>query len=473
MKRGMQLSACCLAAVVLLVGRAAGKFARAPEVPVDRLLKNVGAYVKENPKDAQGYYLLGRINALAFDRKTRKLRAWDKRGPGGGKLPSLDRWQNPPGRGQAALTEADLKKHLIESIVNYRKAIELKADHGLYHLGIAWVLESGSPFATKVGPPPGAKAPAVPLTPQGRKVIEKLVAGLGRKDPKVRGAVQEALRAVMPAVAGILAEHAQDKDAQVRSGVADLLGGYWREKAIEHYTRAYELAIPADRKIRRRPLHGLSSLVSYEAGRSWIRLAKRRGLKKGEKKALAKVEEDLDILKSKRRGAITPIIFCLKAHRGLPDLLAGGKTVGFDLDGTGGVQRWHWVKPTTGILVWDPTGRGRITSGRQLFGSVTWWMFWPDGYRALEALDDNRDGWLAGAELKHLAAWFDRNCDGVCDRGEVVGLRALGVAALAVRAAGRTGAAPFNPAGLRLRTGRVLPTYDWIAEPAAGTADSR
>ncbi|MBT3202234.1 MAG: hypothetical protein HN350_20220, partial [Phycisphaerales bacterium] len=52
-----------------------------------------------------------------------------------------------------------------------------------------------------------------------------------------------------------------------------------------------------------------------------------------------------------------------------------GTAVRFDLDGDGRAQSWPWVKPTTGILVWDPSGQGRITSGQQLFGSVTIWMF--------------------------------------------------------------------------------------------------
>ena len=79
-----------------------------------------------------------------------------------------------------------------------------------------------------------------------------------------------------------------------------------------------------------------------------------------------------------------------------------------DLAGSGQAQPYTWVQPDTGILVWDPWSEGRIRSGRQLFGSVTFHMFWSDGYRALDALDDNRDGELRGNELKGLAAWFDR-----------------------------------------------------------------
>jgi hypothetical protein len=37
-----------------------------------------------------------------------------------------------------------------------------------------------------------------------------------------------------------------------------------------------------------------------------------------------------------------------------------------------------------------------ITSALQLFGNVTFWMFWRDGYAAMSALDDNGDGVLSG-----------------------------------------------------------------------------
>ena len=48
-----------------------------------------------------------------------------------------------------------------------------------------------------------------------------------------------------------------------------------------------------------------------------------------------------------------------------------------------------------------------------MFGSVTWWLFFSDGYRALDTLDDNRDGRLTGSELSGIAVWFDRNTEEV------------------------------------------------------------
>lgn len=107
-----------------------------------------------------------------------------------------------------------------------------------------------------------------------------------------------------------------------------------------------------------------------------------------------------------------PIVLSLRAGAVL-DLLAPAAQVRFDLDGT-----------------------GRVTSGRQLFGNVIWWMFWESGYQALAALDDDHDGWLQGRELAGLVLWFDRNQNGISDPGEVIPIEQAGVEALAARADG-------------------------------------
>jgi hypothetical protein len=168
-------------------------------------------------------------------------------------------------------------------------------------------------------------------------------------------------------------------------------------------------------------------------------------------------------------GPVTPIVFSFREHRRLADLIDTGASVAFDLDGTGRPRNWSWVRPDTALLVWDPSGAGRITSGRQLFGSVTWWLLPGDGYRAMDLLDDDRDGELTGQELRGLAAWFDRNTNGRSEPGEVTPLDKLGVAGLKTTAMSRDGDSPMHRRGLRLSDGRTLPTYDWLARPARPT----
>lgn len=176
------------------------------------------------------------------------------------------------------------------------------------------------------------------------------------------------------------------------------------------------------------------------------------------------VEKGLAIVKAIPGGAMTPIIFPLDAPRPLHALLSD-RAATFDLDGDLHSERWSWVRPDTAILVWDPAATGTITSGRQLFGSVSWWMFWTDGYHALDALDDDRDGELRGAELAGLAVWRDATGNGVSEPGEVVPLATVGITGLATRATTTAEGCPAHPQGVRLRDGRLLPSYDWIAEP--------
>jgi hypothetical protein len=133
------------------------------------------------------------------------------------------------------------------------------------------------------------------------------------------------------------------------------------------------------------------------------------------------------------------------------------------------------VRPDTAILVWDPRRTGRVESGLQLFGSVTWWMAWQHGYQPLAALDDNQDCWLSGKELDGLAVWRDRNGNGVSDRGEVIPLSSMGVNALAATGTANPNGLYFNPRGIRLDNGTFLPTYDWTpveVKTLAGVAQS-
>jgi hypothetical protein len=171
--------------------------------------------------------------------------------------------------------------------------------------------------------------------------------------------------------------------------------------------------------------------------------------------------------------AITPLIFSMEAARPLEDLLDPSRRVRFDLAGDGRPAVWPWLRPGTALLVWDPAGTGRITSGRQLFGSVTWWVFWGHGYEPLALLDDDGDGWVAGRELAGLAVWRDRDGDGRSDPGEVIPAAQAGIARLAARPDGHYGRILWNPRGLATTDGRLLPTYDWTPTPLERYGDGQ
>jgi hypothetical protein len=232
----------------------------------------------------------------------------------------------------------------------------------------------------------------------------------------------------------------------------------WRKQALKAYRQAFRLSVHQELQAKFLNI-GEPASIAVEAGQGILRLAK--FLLWWEQK---QITHAIEALKKKPRP-ITPILFPIGEPLPL-DALISQRTVRFDLDGDGIVERWRWVTPKAGILVWDADGTGRITSGRQLFGSVTWWMFWRDGYEALRALDDDGDGWLRGKELAGIAVWRDRNGNGVSEKGEVKPVSGYGIVAIAVRAMGRMDGVLFNPKGIQLRDGSFLPTYDWVAEPA-------
>jgi hypothetical protein len=235
----------------------------------------------------------------------------------------------------------------------------------------------------------------------------------------------------------------------------------------ETYLLAYDFSIQEDLELEYLPIPGLRSIISYEAGSAFIRLwSAEDSIPTEIQEKITGIKKNLEILETLGLGAITPIIFSLQKNSSLSELLASGRVVPFDMDGDGVVERRPWVRPTTGFLVWDSDGDGRITSGRELFGSVTWWLFFPNGYRAMDVLDDDRDGFLTDGEFEGISAWFDRNSDGRSDVGEIVSIESLGITAIATRPNGFNGKSPMHTSGLQLKNGRTLPTYDWIAPSA-------
>ena len=163
---------------------------------------------------------------------------------------------------------------------------------------------------------------------------------------------------------------------------------------------------------------------------------------------------------------ITPIVIPLTDSMQLNHIIDNDQTVSFDLDGTG-VHEWNWINREAGWLVHDYDGDGMVDSGRDLFGNITFWLFWRNGYDALRALDDNGDGELRGSELIGLAGWQDVNSNGISDNGEVMKLGKLGIDFLSCSYTDTTFNRRriwFSPEGVGFTDGTIRPTYDIILE---------
>jgi hypothetical protein len=168
---------------------------------------------------------------------------------------------------------------------------------------------------------------------------------------------------------------------------------------------------------------------------------------------------------------ITPIAIPLRDGLCARDIEDRRAAVAFDADGSASNRKWTWVTRDAGWLVYDPKGKGRITSGLQMFGGVTFWLFWETGYDPLASLDDNGDGVLTGEELRGLAVWHNANGNGVCDHGEVKPLSAYGIVAVSCRFE-RDRSHPdriaFAPRGVTFRDGTTRPTFDIVLRPRHG-----
>ncbi len=223
--------------------------------------------------------------------------------------------------------------------------------------------------------------------------------------------------------------------------------------ALETYRQVIRLRADEERKME---VYGLSpdDQLAREAALGIVRILK-SGLEAKRMQALA---DEL----AKKPTPITPIVIPLNGERTLAELLDPTRRVGFNLAGDGVKRSWPWVRPATGILVWDPRDTGQITSGRQLFGSATWWMFFPDGYAALATLDTNHDGWLTGQECAGVRVWQDQNGNGRSDPGEVRHLAHYGIAALRAKASQQGPQGPWAEVGVRRADGTTTASYDWV-----------
>lgn len=369
--------------------------------PVERLIPNTIRYVKAHPKDVEGYYTLGRIYSLAFaqgPKSAEAYRARDKKHL----LPIFHPGQailNQRYPKTRPITKQDIT-YLRESVRNYSTATQMAPKNALYWLGLGWMLEEGAPCADKAGRP------------------------WDNKTQKAKSTTDE-----------------------------------WRNLSLVAYRKVFSLQAASDSK---REFRGpaADSTLSVEAGEGIERLLKaKKQITNAEKQELQTVQAHLAKMQRKGR-VVTPIILPLGQKTTLSNLLSPNKSVQFDLAGANSGQRWPWVTKNAGILVWDANHSGKITSGRQLFGSVTWWIFWKNGYEALAALDDNGDGILRGDELNGISIWRDANGNGVSEVGEVQPLSYWKIMALATRATEKVEGMPANGRGFE-RDGVWLPSYDW------------
>jgi hypothetical protein len=462
-------------------------FAPPSAVPIDRIIQNVEARLQENPNDVDALYTLARANYLAFVNKSANIpvvgglddgedegggerRA--RRGGGGGRggVQLAPRWMtepDPSGRGGSTMfTFALLQEHarqltLSEFAFANMQSIPEASQQRFYEA----LNRKTEELRQQDWRPAGLDD--AKLLEHAQKALDGFSTLIGLRPDNALDHL---------GVASFYQQYAEWRTEKKLANEKPALKAITLEMALASYHKAYSLAIAADRRLQAQPIAGLMDIVSYEAGKRYIELAKKLWQTPTAEQA-AKLKEVTDGVAALDRLPIrvmTPIVLSpprfgekTATRVQLGDLIDSAARVRFDLDGDDRVEAWSWVKPTTGILVWDPARTGRIASGRQLFGNVTWWLLFADGYRALDTLDNDRDGYVSGSELAGLAVWFDRNTNGLSERGEVAPIEQAfdgRIRSLGTRPDGEELGGPFHSRGLILDDGQALPTYDWIAE---------
>ena len=405
-----------LLALSLLVTTAAAHGPAPEKVPLTRLIKNLTDSIAKGAKDPDAFYRLGRVHYFAFTSPREPQR--DGSSPDGDMFVygassatfSFNTWfgEADPGKNNAAgpsyYTRTDIKQveHVREAVKNLSTALTLPA--------------TPPPHTYSYSAQPGLVELCLACALEDGAPWAKKVGPVGTLKPV-------------------------SKD--------------WTKAALTRYLNAYRAAVTKD-------VSGgggrFGKFVSQEAGMSAKRLMLASG--KRDTKLIAEIDKNVAIMEKMPR-AITPIVFSLTPGRSLSDLVES-RPVRFDLQATGEMNLRTWVRPDTAVLCWDPEQKGSIRSGAQLFGSSTWWMFWKDGFEALAALDDNRDGWVRGKELRGLAIWMDANQNGVSDKGEVIPVHKTEIDALATRWTQEVTGGYAQPHGVLLKNGEWLASYDWI-----------
>lgn len=230
-----------------------------------------------------------------------------------------------------------------------------------------------------------------------------------------------------------------------------------KEAAIAEYRKVIEGAWKKEADLKRAGL-GFHSITAEAAGYLILLLDKTQA---------ATEIKDLQGRIAKMQmipRPVTPIAIPLVDGLRAGDFENRAASVAFDADGSAIIdRRWSWIKPTAAWLVIDKQDSGKVDSALQMFGNVTFWMFWEHGYEPLAALDDNGDGQLSGKELAGLSLWQDANQNGVSDSGEVRPLAAHDIVAISCTHeidVAHPDRIAFSPRGVTFANGATRPTFD-------------
>jgi hypothetical protein len=480
----------CLLA--LLACRSAGP----TPIRFERLRDNAQAWIDAHPDDARGYEVLGRAHLYAYSSASDYANAppladepaqglitligiaantrYAKYPPAWSKVAfRFKQWSNM-GHVPWAPSAAESLEHVTAAIRNLRRAVELDPNSASAQLALAFTLDHCAHVAPMLDSPAlfalvGKKA----MTRDEWKAWDDWLADEKAFDPSAL---------LLDGIEQWCAENwvyleplRVDPRPLVQRRASVLLSQSWTSLALVHYRAAFELAAPADAKLnyveRRLASNDYreQEVISFEAGDAIQTILLRFHMQDPAVRGLwDRLDVHLNELKSlgpRPRVGVSPLVISF-SRSGQSDMVAREAHMCFDMDGKGDMGPWTWVRPDTAFVVWDPTGRGRIASGRDFFGEGTFGLFPRDGFAALSLLDDDHDGWVSGRELAGVRLWFDLDSDGHSTTREVRDLTDFGIVALRCTDGVPVADGIENPDGVKLASGDSVPLFDWIAHPS-------
>ncbi len=394
------------------------------KVPVERILENLQTKLKQQPDSFDLHYQLARAHAMAAFTESGELTVYKSKNPpgpvqyseGGGDNGTPLDWGFRHDTNDR-LNGREIGKNLSRALKHYQVAIgllrrtedhaKIRSEISKVHLGYAWCLEKA-----------GLKWLALERYRETFCIAWSLEVSRSFDVQAWKDGVRLNLKDLKPMT------HSQIELSHLGSGIC------LSEEAISYMLRILD---------KEKDAAEISMLNHH-------------------KRALAKMGR-----------SVTPILIPL-SDAPFEALVDPAAQTSFDLDGSGLKRHWGWITPKAAWLVFDGKQSGQITSGLQMFGSVTFWIFWRDGYQALGSLDANGDDMLTGDELAGLALWHDADGDGVSDLGEVRPIAEHGIDQLSCRGEAAGPGLRLNRQGVRFKDGTFRTSYDWDAPMNAPAA---
>lgn len=417
--------------VICHVHNASGIFMAPSPVPLTRIIQSTDDYLKKNPKDANAYYIKGRAYYLAFYNQATIVQAFERRTGG---LPGIaPQWMI--GDASYLLIQQEAQKRALKNL-NFESVSGLSGDDSRkFYKEMNKI--SDQLRKEKWKPKKLSKKEVEKYVSQSRENFLKAIQ-LSKDNPLY--------------YLGLASLY--DQSLQFDK---DLSSEITREKMLNLYWKAFVMAKGKDESLKHRPPSGIMSLVSFEAGKAYL-----KNVGEDEKKRQT-INEHLQKLEKLPIGAITPLVITRPHIKRAEDYVVRNAPVTFDLNGNGFQEKWDWVTPETGVLVWDPLDTRRVISGRQLFGNYTFQIFWKDGFHAIDSLDVDRNNKISDIELNGISVWFDHNSDGISNVGEVTPIEELGIKSLSLDSIEFRDGMKVRMMGVKYLNGASGNLWDWIS----------